>query len=75
MATRILHGINFFEHFLKMTTKGTFILSLNEKGSLDYEAMLFKVKVNGRPDAGRTDAGRIVNIKAHFFLLFQGSLK
>jgi hypothetical protein len=25
MATRVLHGINFFEHFFKVTTKGTFL--------------------------------------------------
>jgi hypothetical protein len=25
MATRVLHGIKFFEQFLKVTTKGTFL--------------------------------------------------
>jgi hypothetical protein len=25
MATRVLHGIKFFEQFLKLTTKGTFL--------------------------------------------------
>jgi hypothetical protein len=32
MATRVLHGIKFFEQFLKLTTKGTFLLSLDEIG-------------------------------------------
>jgi hypothetical protein len=48
MATRVLHGIKFFEQFLKVTTKGTFLSSLDEIGSADYEEMSFKVKVYGR---------------------------
>jgi hypothetical protein len=31
---------------------------LDEIGLVVYEEMSFKVKVYGRPDAGRTDAGR-----------------
>jgi hypothetical protein len=31
-ATRVLHGIKFFEHFLKLSTKGTFLGSLDEIG-------------------------------------------
>jgi hypothetical protein len=54
MATRVLHGIKFFEQFLKVTTKGTFLWSLDEIGLVVYEEMSFKVKVNGRTDAGRT---------------------
>jgi hypothetical protein len=59
MATRVLHGIKFFEQFLKVTTKGTFLWSLDEIGLVVYEEMSFKVKVYGRTtDDGRTDAGR-----------------
>jgi hypothetical protein len=47
MATRVLHGIKFFEQFLRVTTKGPFLLSLDEIGSAVYEEMLFKVKVYG----------------------------
>jgi hypothetical protein len=32
MATRVLHGIKFFEQFSKVITKGTFLLSLDEIG-------------------------------------------
>jgi hypothetical protein len=51
MATRVLLGIKFFEQFLKLTTKGTF-LCLDEIGSVVYEEMLFKVKVYGRTTEG-----------------------
>jgi hypothetical protein len=55
MATRVLHGIKFFEQFLKVTTKGTFLWSLDEIGSVAYEEMSFKVKVYGRtPDEKRS---------------------
>jgi hypothetical protein len=51
MATRVLHGIKFFEQFLKVTTKGTFLRSLDEIGLVVYEEMSFKVKVyGGTPD-------------------------
>jgi hypothetical protein len=53
MATRVLLGIKFFEQFLKLTTKGTFLKSLDEIGSVVYEEMSFKVKVYGWTDAGR----------------------
>jgi hypothetical protein len=45
MATRVLHGIKFFEHFSKVTTKGPFLWSLEEIGLVVYEEMSFKVKV------------------------------
>jgi hypothetical protein len=32
MATRVLHGIKFFEQFSKVTTKGKFLPSLDEIG-------------------------------------------
>jgi hypothetical protein len=32
MTTGVLHGIKFFEQFLNVTTKGTFLLSLDEIG-------------------------------------------
>jgi hypothetical protein len=55
IATRVLLGIKFFAQFLKLTTKGTFLRSLDEIGSVVYEEMLFKVKVYGRtPDEKRT---------------------
>jgi hypothetical protein len=54
MATRVLLGIKFFEQFLKLTTKGTFLWSLDEIGLVVYEEMLFKVKVYGRPDEKRS---------------------
>jgi hypothetical protein len=53
MATRVLHGIKFFEQFLKVTTKGTFLWSLDEIGLVVYEEMSFKVKVYGRTPDGR----------------------
>jgi hypothetical protein len=59
MATRVLHGIKFFERFSKMTTKGTFLCSLDEIGLVVYEEMSFKVKVYGRrTDGRRTDERR-----------------
>jgi hypothetical protein len=54
MATRVLHGIKFFEQFSKVTTKGAFLWSLDEIGLVVYEEMSFKVKVYGR----RTDDRR-----------------
>jgi hypothetical protein len=53
MATRVLHGIKFFEQFLKLTYKGTFLWSLDEIGLAVYEEMAFKVKVYGRTMDGR----------------------
>jgi hypothetical protein len=74
MATRVLHGIKFFEQFLKVTTKGTFLWSLDEIGLVVYEEMSFKVKVYGRtPDGRRTDAGRKAITKAHPVILWQVS--
>jgi hypothetical protein len=55
MATRVLHGIEFFERFLKLTTKVTFLWSLDEICSVVYEEMLFKVKVYQRITDGLTD--------------------
>jgi hypothetical protein len=55
MATRVLHGIKFFEQCLKVTTKGTFLWSLDEIGLADYEEMSFKVKVNRLTDGRRTN--------------------
>jgi hypothetical protein len=46
MATRVMHGIKVFEQFLKMTTKGTFLWSLDETGGL--WGSVVKVKVYGR---------------------------
>jgi hypothetical protein len=54
MATRVLHGIKFFEQFLKVTTKATFLWSLDEIGLVVQEEMSFKVKVYGQTDARRT---------------------
>jgi hypothetical protein len=51
MATRVLHRIKFFEKCL--TTKGTFLWSLDEIGLAVYE-MLFKVKVYGRMNKKRS---------------------
>jgi hypothetical protein len=48
MATRILHGIKFFEQFLRVTTNEPFLWSLDEIGLTIYEKMTFKVKVYGR---------------------------
>jgi hypothetical protein len=45
MATRVLHEIKFFEQFSKVTTKGTYQLSLDEISKAVYEKMSFKVKV------------------------------
>jgi hypothetical protein len=53
MATRVLYGIKFFEQFFKLTTKVTFLGSLDEIGLAVYEEMSFKVKVYGWIDAGR----------------------
>jgi hypothetical protein len=61
MATRVLHGIKFFEQFSKVTTKGTFLCCLDEIGLVVYEKMSFKVKVYGR----RTNDGRKAITKAH----------
>jgi hypothetical protein len=48
-------GIKFFEQFLKLTTKGTFLWSLDEICLAVYEEMSFKVKVYGRkPDEKRS---------------------
>jgi hypothetical protein len=60
MATTVLHGIKFFEQLnnLKVTTKGTFLWSLNEIGLVVYEEMSFKVKVYGRTTDGRPDEKR-----------------
>jgi hypothetical protein len=44
MATRVQHGIQFFEQSLKVTTKGTFLWSLYEIGLAVYEEMSFKIK-------------------------------
>jgi hypothetical protein len=64
MATRVLHGIKFFEQFSKVTAKGTFMWSLDEIGLVVYEEMSFKVKVYGRRiDDGRTDDGRTADEK------------
>jgi hypothetical protein len=55
IATRVLQGIKFFEQFLKITIKGTFLGSLDEIDLAVYEEMLFKVKVYGRtPDGKRS---------------------
>jgi hypothetical protein len=59
MATRVLHGIKFFENFLKVTTNGPFLWSLREIGLAIYEEMSLKVKVYGR----RTDDGRTLDEK------------
>jgi hypothetical protein len=48
MATRVLHGIKFFEQISKVTAKGTFLWSLDEIGLVVYEEMSFKVNVYGR---------------------------
>jgi hypothetical protein len=72
MATRVLHGIKFFEQFLKVTIKGTFLWSLDEIGLVVYEEMSFEAKVYGRTD-GRTDAGRKAITKAHPVTLWQVS--
>jgi hypothetical protein len=61
MTTRVLHGIEFFEQVSKVTTKGTFLFSLDEIGLVVFEEMSFKVNVYGR----RTDAGRKAITKAH----------
>jgi hypothetical protein len=37
--------LKLFEQFLKVTTKGTFLWSLDEIGIAVYEEMLFQVKV------------------------------
>jgi hypothetical protein len=50
MATKVLHGIEFFEQILKVITKGTFLLSLDEIGLVVYDKMSFKVKVYRRTD-------------------------
>jgi hypothetical protein len=60
MATRVLLGIKFFEQFLKLTTKGTFLGSLKEIGLVVYEEMSFKVKVYGQtPDERITKAHHV----------------
>jgi hypothetical protein len=71
MATRVLHGIIFFELFLKVTTKGTFLWSLGVIGLAVYEEMSFKVKVYGRTTDG--DAGRKAITKAHPVILWEMS--
>jgi hypothetical protein len=64
MATRVLPRIKFFQQFLKMTTKGIFLGSLDQIGLAVNEEMLFKVKVNRW-----TDARRKVITKAHHVTL------
>jgi hypothetical protein len=54
MATIVLIGIIFFEQFLKLTTKGTFLWSLDKIGLAVYEEMSFEVKVYGRTDEWQT---------------------
>jgi hypothetical protein len=53
MATRVLLEIKFFEQFITLTTKETFLWSLDEIGLAVNEEMSFKVKVYGRTDDGR----------------------
>jgi hypothetical protein len=53
MTTKVLHGIKFFEQFLKVTTKGTFLGSLDDIGLEVYKEISFKVKVYGRTTDGR----------------------
>jgi hypothetical protein len=65
MATRVLHGIKFFEQFLKVTTKGTFLRSLDEIGLMVYEEMSFKVKVHRRT-AGRWTKSDHKSSTCHF---------
>jgi hypothetical protein len=45
MAARVLYEIKLFERFLKVTTEGTFLWSLDVIGIVVYEEMSFKVKV------------------------------
>jgi hypothetical protein len=54
MATGVQRGIKFFEQILKLTTKGTFLRSLDEIPLAVYEVMSVKEKVYRRTDAGRT---------------------
>jgi hypothetical protein len=51
MATRVLLGIKFFEQFLKLITKGTFLWSLDEIGSAVNEKKF--------TDGWRTDGRRM----------------
>jgi hypothetical protein len=70
MATRVLHGIKFFEQFLKLTTKGTFLWTLDEIGLAVYEDMSFKVKFYWW-----TDVRRKAITKAHHVTIRQVSWK
>jgi hypothetical protein len=56
MATRVLHGIKFFEQMFKVTTKGTFLWSLDEIGLVVYEEIWFKVNFTAgwMPDEKRS---------------------
>jgi hypothetical protein len=55
MATKVLLRIKFFQQFLKLTTNGTFLWSLDEIGLAVYEEMSFKVKDYGwTPDEKRS---------------------
>ena len=42
LATRVLDGIKFCEQFLKRTSQGTFLPSLVQIGSVDWEEEMFK---------------------------------
>ena len=62
MATRVFDGIKFCEHFLKRTSKGTFLPSLAQIGPAVWEEKMFKEIVD---DAQRTtDDGHITTLKA-----------
>jgi hypothetical protein len=82
IASRVLHGIKFFEQFLKVTTRRTFLWSLDEIGFGIYEEMSFEVKVYGRTsDRHRTKSNwksspcHFVTgeLKSHFTLLKNNS--
>ena len=61
MATRVFDGIKFCEHFLKMTSKGTFLPNLVQIGPAVWEEKMFKEIVD---DARRTtDDGHLTTLK------------
>jgi hypothetical protein len=61
MATRVLHGIYFFEQLWKSFMQGTSVASLVKIGQAVSEKKSFEQKV----DNGRTDNGHQAITRAH----------
>ena len=62
MATRVFDGIKFCEHFLKKTSKRTFLLSLVQTGPVVWEEKMFRNC--WRRTTGTTHEGQWTTLKA-----------